>query len=222
MSFAVHALQDPTSAQITELVQLCVEAYGKEDISLKTLVGGNDLSLLDAFFGASIRAGALGGKLYVATEAADTSVIRGMALWYGPGAESFSTEEEREKLLVFTSRLSPEAQEWHRTVYRLGFRNLTEKLLGRRGKLDSWYLTLLAVDPRHQRLGTARALIDAVRVQANGSELTLAATNELNVGIYRRLGFRVRGGMTMSGSQGDFPVFVLSWQNDTEGSGEGA
>ncbi|KAJ7139729.1 hypothetical protein C8R44DRAFT_311343 [Mycena epipterygia] len=94
--------------------------------------------------------------------------------------------------------------------YRPDFANLTEKLLGLHGKLESWYLNLLAVDPAHQRRGVARALIDAIRAKANGSELALAATNELNVSIYRRLGFRVRGEMTMSGPQGEFPVFVLS------------
>ncbi|KAJ7462820.1 hypothetical protein B0H11DRAFT_2054503 [Mycena galericulata] len=133
-----------------------------------------------------------------------------MALWWPPGAEPFSTEEQRQELNAFVSCLSPEAQEWHRTVYRPEFGNLTERLLGSRGKLDSWYLNVLAVDPQFQRRGAARALVDAVRLQANGSDLILAATNELNVGIYLCLGFKVRGSARMSGPQGEFPVFVLS------------
>ncbi|KAJ6501620.1 hypothetical protein C8R47DRAFT_234094 [Mycena vitilis] len=154
-------------------------------------------------------------------------MIRGMALWWSPGVEPFSTEEQRRGLSAFVSKLSQEAQQWHSRIgsscpsepihpltltiqYRPGFANLTEKLLGPRGKLDSWYLNLLAVDPEHQRLGVARALIDTVRRKAGRSELTLAATNEMNVSIYRRMGFAVRGSMIMSGPQGEFPVFVLS------------
>jgi GNAT superfamily N-acetyltransferase len=53
------------------------------------------------------------------------------------------------------------------TQYRPDFANLTEKLLGSRGKLDSWYLNLLAVDPDHRRRGVARALIDTIREKAS-------------------------------------------------------
>ncbi|KAF8213552.1 hypothetical protein K438DRAFT_1804192 [Mycena galopus ATCC 62051] len=94
-------------AQIEQLVQLCLRAYVpgnrtpthlcpdrpsifEAETSVKTMVGG-DLSLLDAFFSASIRAGARGGDIYVATEGSDISMIRGMALWWGPGVEAFST-----------------------------------------------------------------------------------------------------------------------------------
>ncbi|KAJ7275478.1 hypothetical protein B0H12DRAFT_262586 [Mycena haematopus] len=143
-------------------------------------------------------------------------MIRGVALWWGPGVEPFSTEDQRRELHSFVSKLSPETQEWHNTIYRPEFANLTEKLLGLRGKLDSWYLNLLAVDPNHRKLGVARALIDAVRGKATPAELTLAATNELNVSIYRRLGFGVRGSMTMPGPQGEFPVFVLSQSSGTD------
>ncbi|KAJ7923057.1 hypothetical protein B0H13DRAFT_1865366 [Mycena leptocephala] len=183
MSFLVNALQNPTGTygqstsfrkgsdkildvQIEQLVQLCLRTYGEEkaEVSVKTIVGG-DLSLLSAFFRASIRAGALGGEIYVATEAADSSMIRGMALWWGPGVKR--SAQQRREFHAFVSQLSPEAQEWHSTVYRPDFANLTEKLLGPRGKLDSWYLNLLAVDSEHQRLGVARALIDAVREKAS-------------------------------------------------------
>jgi hypothetical protein len=74
------------STQYLVLADFACEA----EVSVKTIVGG-DLSLLSAFFRASIRAGALGGEIYVATEAADSSMIRGMALWWGPGCEGFST-----------------------------------------------------------------------------------------------------------------------------------
>ncbi|KAJ7356904.1 hypothetical protein DFH08DRAFT_620521, partial [Mycena albidolilacea] len=127
---------------------------------VQTIVGG-DLSLLDAFFSASIRAGVLGGDIYVATEETNGTMIRGMALWWRPGVEPFSTEEQQRELHPFLSKLGPEAQEWHSTIASPSdyFANLTEKLLGSRGKLDSWYLNLLAVDPDHRRRGVARALI---------------------------------------------------------------
>ncbi|KAJ7785852.1 hypothetical protein B0H16DRAFT_1875979 [Mycena metata] len=206
MVFEVTLLENATEAQIDELVQLCLQAYDQADTSIRALVGG-DVFLLGDFFGASLRAGVLGGaSIYIATEATDT-LIRGMALWWGPGVEAFSTTEQQ----AFVSKLSDAAQQWHKTVYRPDFANLTERLLGPRGKLDSWYLNLLAVDPEHQKLGVARALIDA----ANHSELTLAATNELNVGIYRRLGFRVRGSMKMAGQVDEG---AQQWRQDSRDS----
>lgn len=60
------------------------------ETSVQTIVGG-DLSLLDAFFSASIRAGVLDGDIYVATEETNGTMIRGMALWWRPGVEPFST-----------------------------------------------------------------------------------------------------------------------------------
>ncbi|KAK7064602.1 N-acetyltransferase domain-containing protein [Favolaschia claudopus] len=155
--------------QIEQLVQLCLRAYTPAETSVKNMVGG-DLSLLDGFFRASIRAGTMGGGVYVATEESDHNIIRGMALW----------DDQQRELHAFISKLSPEAQEWHRKTYVPEFANLTEKLLGPRGKIDSW--------------------------RAGSSKLNVAATNELNVGIYRRLGFQVKGSMLVD----DFPVFVLS------------
>ncbi|KAJ6604235.1 hypothetical protein DFH09DRAFT_1067971 [Mycena vulgaris] len=148
--FAVHALQDPT---------------------VKTLVGG-DVSSLDAFFVASIRAAALGGKIYIATEAVDTTVIRGMAVWWGPGAEPFSTS--------IIARGTRVAQNYPQ--YRPDFAGMTERLLGPRGKLDSWYLSLLAVDPSHQRRGVARALIDAVRAEASAGVEPGEGNPEISIG----------------------------------------
>ncbi|KAJ7630548.1 hypothetical protein FB45DRAFT_1027760 [Roridomyces roridus] len=90
MSFAIHMLENPSGTEIDEMVKLCLRAYNQEEISVKTLAGG-DVGLLNDFFCASLRAGALGGKICVATEAGnDGNVIRGMALWWPPGAEPFS------------------------------------------------------------------------------------------------------------------------------------
>ncbi|KAJ6574644.1 hypothetical protein B0H19DRAFT_1342183 [Mycena capillaripes] len=190
MSMSVNALQNPTGPIITvverEQSLFLVDFVFEAEISVKTIVGG-DASLLGAFFGASIRAGVQGGEIFVATEAADSSMIRGMALWWGPGIEPFSTfpvktnvencmlsypnYRQRHKSGTAQSRVDLSLGISHpltfRIQYRPDFANLTETLLGPQGKLDSWYLNLLAVDPEHQRLGVARALIDAVRRKAS-------------------------------------------------------
>ncbi|KAJ7102362.1 hypothetical protein B0H15DRAFT_749953, partial [Mycena belliarum] len=138
-----------------------------------TIVGG-DLSLLGSFFNATIRAGTLGGEIHVATETADTSVIRGMALWWGPGAEPFSTS-----IISRGTTLAQHDRKWncgaevvriwltYQLQYRPEFADLTRKLLGPQGKLDSWYLSLFAVAPQHQRQGVAAALIEAARGKAS-------------------------------------------------------
>ncbi|KAJ7071440.1 hypothetical protein C8F01DRAFT_434071 [Mycena amicta] len=213
MPLTIAVLREPTDDQIEQLVQLCLRAYnaGEEtwDISVKTLAGGNTAGLT-SFFRASIRA-AVGGEIHVVSEDGDTSgPIRGLALWQPPGVEAFSTPQQQTILQEFVSQLSPEAKEWHKNTYRTGFARLTERALGPRGKLKSWYLSLLAVEPEYQRRGAAKALITAVESKANGAALTLAATNELNVHIYKRLGFEVRGSMVMQGQFGEFPVFVLA------------
>ncbi|KAJ6626874.1 hypothetical protein B0H10DRAFT_1941498 [Mycena sp. CBHHK59/15] len=119
------------------------------------------MSLLHAFFRTNIRAGALGVKIYIATDTAETSMV-GMALWWGTGQEPFSTY--RDIPVLFVTTMSSEV--WRAAHF----------------------------------------------------ELTLAATNDINVAIYGHLGFEVRGRMKMSGPQGEFPVIVLSHGGEEAGS----
>nr|GAT43650.1 predicted protein [Mycena chlorophos] len=211
MPSAITVLRRPTGDQIEKLVQLCLRTYNPSEISVKTLAGG-DTTRLTLFFSASLRCAALGGEIHVVTEEGDMNgQFRGVAVWWQPGVEPFSSAEQQAILDEFVSQLTPEAREWHRTTYRMEFAELTEKALGPGGKLNSWWLSILAVEPEYQRRGTARALVEAVQNKANGSLLSVAATNELNVAIYKQLGFEVRGQMVMqSHLDGDFPVFVLA------------
>ncbi|KAF7320170.1 N-acetyltransferase domain-containing protein [Mycena kentingensis (nom. inval.)] len=194
-------------ADIANLVELCQKSYNASETSIRTLAGAH----FGQFLSSSIRCAMQGGEIFVASEQGDTSgAFRGLSIWWPPGCEAFSTPEQQEIFHEFVSKLTPDEKDWHQATYRPKFGQLTNAALGPRGKLASYYLSLLAVEPEYQRRGIARALISAVGSKANGAELTLAATNETNVRIYKQLGFVVRAETTMDGPYGAFPVFVLS------------
>ncbi|CAK5280064.1 unnamed protein product [Mycena citricolor] len=192
MSFTVAPLTHPTDSQIEEIIHVCLRAYDPHETSIRTL-SGDDPVLLAAFFRASIRAGVLAGRIFVVSESADPTVIRGFALWWEPGVEAFSTSvhpsinkpscphswSSCHPRLCSGTRLR-QVHPRHRSLvsispqYRPEFASLTARLLGERGKLDSWYLNLFAVDPDYQRRGMARALVEAVRDQVSATVIAPA------------------------------------------------
>ncbi|KII95585.1 hypothetical protein PLICRDRAFT_34496 [Plicaturopsis crispa FD-325 SS-3] len=204
----VSLVKSPAAAEIDTAVDLCLRAFDKTDVSTRTVVG-NDDNLFDPFFRCAIKAGALVGELYLATDATGKAV--GMALWVPPGEDLFSTEDQRQLgFYDFFNGLSVEARLWWKDTYLVEFPKLTDKALGPKGKLNSWYLQLIAVDPGFQRRGIATSLISAVRQKADGSVVSVTATTEVNVGVYHGIGFTTRASMIMDGPLGGFPVTVLA------------
>ncbi|KAF9269954.1 hypothetical protein L218DRAFT_4106 [Marasmius fiardii PR-910] len=218
MVVTVVKLKNPNVDRLQDLAELCCKAYDHEDPALKSLMGGN-LGLSRASFLATIGAAALGGHLFVALEGDEKDPV-GVAVWWGPGERPFANEEQRRAgFYVFWNALSPAGKQWHQETIYTFFGNCKyqpelEKLatdnLGSNGKLNSWWLNLIAVDPAYQRRGIARQLIETIKADAGDVEIALCATTQQNASVYHILGFVLRGSTTMTGPWGEFPVFLFS------------
>ncbi|TFY83145.1 hypothetical protein EWM64_g866 [Hericium alpestre] len=181
--FPVRLLKNPTAAQVDETVSLCLRAY-EGDKTVDCLVGG-DQSLVDPLFRAMIRATTAGGEFYVVVNHSEK--ILGLGLWFGPGEDLFSTEEQRKLgFNDFFGRLSPEAQKWWTETYPAKVGEFLTHHLGPQGGLNSFFLSNLATDPAFQRTSVATKIVDTVFQQAvaEDNRLVLMAGNAKNVRLY--------------------------------------
>ncbi|TFY74384.1 hypothetical protein EWM64_g9628 [Hericium alpestre] len=190
--FSIRLLKKPTATQIDEAVSLCLRAY-EGDEGLECLVCG-DMSLADPLFRAMVRATALEGEFYVAVN--DSEKILGLGLWFGPGKDLFSTEQQRKLgFNDFFGRLSPEGQTWWTQTYPAKMGEFLSHHLGPQGKSNSYYLNCLATDPAFQRKGVAAQIVETVfqKAIADENRLALIATNAKTVLIYESMGFQNKG-----------------------------
>ncbi|TFY66314.1 hypothetical protein EVG20_g4770 [Dentipellis fragilis] len=206
--YTIRLVKEPTDAQVDEAVALSVKAFQGDPII--TVLTGNNWNLADPFFRSIIRAGALAGAVYIATDKTDR--ILAVGVWFGPGQELYSTAEQHE--LGFNdlfAGLSPDTQEWWTKTYGPVLDKFLKEALGEK-KLESWYANLIVTDPAWQRRGLATALVDAVyqRAISDKTVLALCAGNETNGIVYRKMGFEEKGRLDMSSSHGSFPTICLT------------
>ncbi|TFY83151.1 hypothetical protein EWM64_g862 [Hericium alpestre] len=191
LGFSIRLLKEPTVIQIDEAVSLCLRAY-EGDEGLECLVCG-DMSLAEPLFRAMVRATALEGEFYVAVN--DSEKILGLGLWFGPGKDLFSTEQQRNLgFNDFLGRLSPEAQTWWTQTYPAKMGEFLSYHLGPQGKSNSYYLNCLATDPTFQRRGVATQIVETVFQKAIAIEnrLVLIATNAKTVCLDCGVGMRYK------------------------------
>ncbi|KAG6906240.1 hypothetical protein DXG01_015040 [Tephrocybe rancida] len=127
-----------------------------------------------------------------------------------------STEEQREiGDKIFFSKCSEELKKWW-TEYRfLKFFPTTDRFstdsLGAGFKDAQWVLMLFAVDPAYHRKGVAKALMKVIeeKAKASGTSIVVETTTELNLLIYKRMGFNVKGKITLVSPVGQSPVWQL-------------
>jgi ribosomal protein S18 acetylase RimI-like enzyme len=118
---------------------------------------------------------------------------RSLAMWDAPGG--WSSEEE--KLAVSDEALA-RLDDYHRAVQGLFPRSPSK----------FWYLGVLATHPSHagRRLGRAVMKPGLAAAAAAGLPAYLETTNEANVAMYERAGWRVSGSTHLD----DLPIWVLT------------
>lgn len=110
--------------------------------------------------------------------------ILGCAVWSPPGARRPSARQQFAVLAAFPFILGS----------RLGVAIRSFSAIGRaRPQEAHWYLSTVGVDPRAQRTGVARALLDPrlARCDADAIPAALVTGEERNVAYYESLGFSV-------------------------------
>ncbi|KAJ7191856.1 hypothetical protein GGX14DRAFT_32079 [Mycena pura] len=150
-----------------------------------------DPSHITALWVSTVRAGLLGGEVYVAeTKDADKKIV-GCAVWFGPGDALFDTPEQQQQALGPLTHAN--LQKWWGEEFLPQYYRFVDCALGAGVKHKSWHLQTLGVDPEYQRQGVATRLVNAIveKARPSGTPLCLEVETELNLKIYSRMGFEL-------------------------------
>ncbi|KAJ7089839.1 hypothetical protein B0H15DRAFT_273655 [Mycena belliarum] len=208
----VRRLINPTDDEIERGSALLTEAFRSvtEDNFGASMTGGNP-DLDQPFHRAHMRAGAIGGELWVA--GFGPTDISAVAVLFGPGSASLATEEQRAAgWNEVRSRFTPELERWWSEYFEPRSAQWIEACLGKGTDYKSWHLAGLATSPNHQHKGLATALLQAVntRASSDGTMIYLETTTDANIMFYKKHGFVVRGDISIIGSGGDTTLTCLS------------
>ncbi|KAF9055667.1 hypothetical protein BJ165DRAFT_1521662 [Panaeolus papilionaceus] len=209
VNYTVQRVENPSEELISNAVDLFYSVMHQDKAAL-SLCGG-DISLFKLQLTAMVKAIALDGEIYTATD--EDGKLLGYTAWMPPGQEMFSTEQQRALgLNEFLSRISPAGMDYFKNTYLARFPAFVNQHLGPTGKIDSWWLHNAAVVPEHQRKGIARALVNLVKekAKAKGEVLATSTTTDSNVPVYVGLGFHHHGTLPMPSPWGDWPLHVFS------------
>ncbi|KAJ7355790.1 acyl-CoA N-acyltransferase [Mycena albidolilacea] len=198
----VRQLVNPTEDEIEQAATVLKDAFhAGADPFGHSLCGGN-LEFDTQILRAGVRAAVVGGEIWVA--GLGPTDIGAVATWFGPGTDYLATEEQRAAgWYDVEAKFTPELKKWWSEYFIPRYNSWNAASIGEGTKLKSWQLQLLATAPEHQRKGLAGALIKAVESKADGVMLCLETTNDPNVAFYRKLGFVVRGTISLVGSGGE-------------------
>ncbi|KAJ7595768.1 hypothetical protein C8J56DRAFT_1160132 [Mycena floridula] len=173
--------------------------------------------LFDMFCEMDLRAIISGGSLIVAVDEERNKVV-GIAGWYPPGSEYLADEEQRKeaKLDEFFAALgeaNPASLKWWKEVFLPATANQANKYLGANAKLDNWTVYSLGVLAEFRNRGIATQLLKYAEDKAakEGHFVCCEASDEVNVTIYKKLGYTVAGSDTLEGPPGipSFTEYVL-------------
>ncbi|KAF8074747.1 hypothetical protein FPV67DRAFT_1665496 [Lyophyllum atratum] len=206
----IRRLVNPSHAEIKQAVNVILAAFGGDDGFNNFLVGG-DRSLVPVKFESNIRAAAIGGEVFVASLGFETDDIVGVAAWYGPGQASNTTEEQREVNKKFLSKLPEDLMKWWLEHVIPLLERLAIENIGPGVRDTEWYLPLFGVAPEHHRKGVGKALMKVAeeRAKADGVSMVLETSTDLDLLIYKRMGFEVKGQTTLTCSLGEAPVYIM-------------
>ncbi|TDL20991.1 hypothetical protein BD410DRAFT_790364 [Rickenella mellea] len=163
----------------------------------------------------NIRAGIIGGETYVAGmgDELNDEDVAGFAVWFGPGQGFHLTEDQRKNsgYEELSKKRSPENRKWEEEVLLPMCETLDEKTIGSSAKLASYHLQFLAVAPESQGKGIGKALVMSIQSQADklGVDTCLETATELNISIYKRMGYTVLDSITIPSTWGDSPFHFM-------------
>ncbi|KAJ7035561.1 hypothetical protein C8F04DRAFT_1097681 [Mycena alexandri] len=210
-SVVVRRLVTPTEDEIHQAAAVLHAAFLQLNDSFGLSLTGGNPELDIEFHTVVLRAGAVGGEIWVA--GFGPTDICAVAVWFGPGTDYLATEEQRAAgWNALQAKFTPELQKWWLEYFIPRYDAWNTSCLGEGTKLRSWYLHVLGTRPEDQRKGLSAALIQVIefRAQADGVMMCLDTTNDPNVAFYRGRGFTVRDTISIVGSGGETIMTCLS------------
>ncbi|KAJ8700357.1 hypothetical protein PTI98_003388 [Pleurotus ostreatus] len=215
--FVFHALKVELSlrrypeAKLTELSVLAAAAFEGDGFLLAAV--GSDPTLNVSYHRAQMIAATMAGKIVVAEDAQDGSVV-GVALWFPPGITMFASEDQdRIAFQPFITKCPPSIQTWWNDHFLVEHPKSCQRMFGRNWFNNAWQLELLAIAPGHQGKGIGSALVrdGQQRIFKERKLIYLDTQKEQNqVRFYQRLGFVLRGKYEFNSNSGGFPLFCMT------------
>ncbi|KAJ7837732.1 hypothetical protein B0H13DRAFT_2287846 [Mycena leptocephala] len=190
MPVEVIRVQEPTDAQVDQVVEIILKAFAT-DVVVQSMSGGNPALAREATH-AIYRAGLLEGCVLLAVDSSVSTDVLGVALAFGPGNGLYVTEAQR--ALGFdavTAKYTEEMKHWWADFIQ-NSRKLKDDTVGSDRILQSWYVDNIATDPARQGHGVGTMLVKAC-AEVDGVPLFLNAMTESNVTWYKKLGFEAKG-----------------------------
>ncbi|RDB15772.1 hypothetical protein Hypma_003725 [Hypsizygus marmoreus] len=196
----IRWLKDPTVQEINRVIFILDAAFEDDDL-FTTMLHGGDKALVHLRFETFVHAAAIGGQIEVATLGPQVEDIVGVAVWYGPGQSSSATEQQREVgVRRFLAALPEDLKKWWLEHLVPVLEQLNKECLDPGFSLSQWYLPFFAVHLQHHRKGIAKALMASAedKAKADGGSIVLETSTDVDVVIYTRLGFEVKGKAKLS------------------------
>ncbi|KAH7913506.1 hypothetical protein BJ138DRAFT_612912 [Hygrophoropsis aurantiaca] len=208
--FSVRLVKSLTDEELDDVLKVILAAY-QGSTAVRIMTGGHD-NLRDPLFRSMTRACLLAGETYIATSD-ETGEIVGNALWFPPGKELWTDDEQRVKsgFNDFLAMAPPDVQDWWINTYSTALNPFLKEIYKPDTILDSWYLNNIVVDPQHQRKGIATEFFNVIRRKAEPNALiALGTDSERNVIIYQQIGFVVKGRSAVPSPWGEIPVWAFA------------
>ncbi|KAF7357004.1 N-acetyltransferase domain-containing protein [Mycena venus] len=190
----VRRLVNPTEDEIEQAATVLKNAFHAAGDPFGHSLSGGNLELDALLLRTQVRAAVVGGELWTAG--------------FGPTdicAVATCEEQRAAGWYEVEAKFPPELKKWWSEYFIPRYNAWNASVIGEGTKLKSWQLQLLGTSPEHQRKGLSGALIKAVesKAVADGVIMCLETTNDPNVAFYRKLGFVVRGTVSLVGSGGE-------------------
>ncbi|KZV83802.1 hypothetical protein EXIGLDRAFT_842664 [Exidia glandulosa HHB12029] len=207
------APEPASTSDVEEAATWLVDAF-KDDPVMPASTGG-ELHLSVNLWRGFIRAGLVGGEVYVAGVDSEDRVD-GVAVWFAPGHGNGFLETD-EQLAVwqesFAQYLNEDARKFWEEDFEAVCGVIIDNAAGKEGHHSMWHLQLLGTRPSAQRQGVARALIDHIADKAKDAGMRLETFTKVNVAVYEHLGFVHEGGDgTVTSPHGDVPIYgIFRW-----------
>ncbi|THH32295.1 hypothetical protein EUX98_g1892 [Antrodiella citrinella] len=227
-TFTLKQLLHPTETQIEQCAVMFADLMKDDDV-VPAICGG-DTNLLKPLVLAMIRAGVLDGETYAATNENDE--VLGYVMTMPKGQVLFSTDEQRKGLAEYMALLSEEGKKYYAEVYLKSFPQFVAKCIDPETMIDVWWLHIVMTRERSQRQGIATGLIRMIldkvnsstahtrgcvtelltKATAAGDTVALSTTSAINVPIYERMGFKLKGERGDTSPWGVWALSVLRYE----------
>lgn len=222
-----HILENPTDAQVEEMVQLLTRAH-QGDIIVDMLSDSN-LSIKKAWHRLGVRAGALEGKIWVVFEPPGSGDIENsseilvaqptivsLVVAFGPGVVVMGSEAQRALGLgKYLESLSEAGRKWQQEVFRPANAKLIAESVGEQKVIDSWVPIMVATDPKHQGRGYASALMRELQKTAldDDTDIFLFTISDKLEAYYEHLGFKAKAKAEIPSPLGNWTHRAMLWES---------